>query len=294
MARPDRALIGAAAGTAEGSARLDHLQILSDSPDRLAGFYRDALAMTAQSLDGHRWLCTAPARRVLIAPGAPRTLGFAAYRAHSEAALAAIRERLDRHGQTLGPSPTPLFGREAFSMTDPDGNTLVFGHGARGRRPPGAGPALDGRLQHVVFASDDPERLLAFYTRVVGAALSDKVLHNGALLACWLRTDREHHALAVFRSRTQGQRLDHYSYEVRDWGRIRDWADHFARRGITLEWGPGRHGPGNNLFIMIRDPDGNLVEFSAELEIVADDRPVGIWPHEDRTFNMWGAAPLRT
>lgn len=275
---------------AEGSARLDHLQILSDAPDRLAAFYRDALAMTAERLDRRRWLCAAPDRRVLIAPGAPRTLGFAAFRAGSEA----IRERLDRHGQTLGPSPTPLFDGEAFSVTDPDGNTLVFGHAARGRRPEGAGPALDGRLQHVVFASDDPERLLAFYTRVVGAALSDKVLQNGALLACWLRTDREHHTLAVFRSRTPGQRLDHHSYEVRDWGLIRDWADHFARRGITLEWGPGRHGPGNNLFIMVRDPDGNLLELSAELEIISGDRPVGTWAHEDRTFNMWGAAPLRT
>ena len=75
---------------------------------------------------------------------------------------------------------------------------------------------------------------------------------------------------------------------------IRDWADHFARHGIKLAWGPGRHGPGNNLFVMIHDPDGNLIEISAELEVITGDRPAGIWPHEESTFNRWGSAALRT
>ena len=43
-----------------------------------------------------------------------------------------------------------------------------------------------------------------------------------------------------------------------------------GRLGITLWWGPGRHGPGNNLFFMIEDPDGHKVEFSAELVHVLD------------------------
>jgi len=35
-----------------------------------------------------------------------------------------------------------------------------------------------------------------------------------------------------------------------------------------VKWGPGRHGPGNNLFVFIHDLDGNWVEVSAELEHV--------------------------
>ncbi|MCY1561720.1 hypothetical protein D9M68_990210 [compost metagenome] len=57
-------------------------------------------------------------------------------------------------------------------------------------------------------------------------------------------------------------------------------------------WGPGRHAPGNNIFIFIVDPDGNWIEVSAELEVVYD-RPVREWPHVERTLNMWGDGLLR-
>jgi hypothetical protein len=63
---------------------------------------------------------------------------------------------------------------------------------------------------------------------------------------------------------------------------------------VPVKWGPGRHGPGNNLFLFVHDPDGNWVELSAEIEVVAPDRPLGFWPHEERTLNSWGSAPLRS
>jgi catechol 2,3-dioxygenase-like lactoylglutathione lyase family enzyme len=275
-------------------ARLDHLQLLSAQPERLIDFYHRVMGMRPERIERDLWACTAPERRVLVARGPSPALGLGAYRLESADALAAMRERLERRGLALGSSPTPLFGDDAFSLSDPEGNTLVFGHDLAAQRGPAPGPDLQARLQHLVLASDDPERLVRFYAEVVGLTVSDQVLHAGTLMACWLRTDHEHHSLAVFRARKPGQRLDHHSYEVGDWALIRDWADHFARRGIKLAWGPGRHGPGNNLFIMVPDPDGNLVEISAELEVVTGDRPAGIWPHEESTFNKWGSAALRT
>jgi len=63
---------------------------------------------------------------------------------------------------------------------------------------------------------------------------------------------------------------------------------------IPLWWGPGRHGPGNNLFFMIEDPDGHKVEFSAELELMPHEMPPRTWPHEQRTLNLWGSAWMRS
>jgi hypothetical protein len=63
---------------------------------------------------------------------------------------------------------------------------------------------------------------------------------------------------------------------------------------IPLWWGPGRHGPGNNLFFMIEDPDGHKVEFSAELERVPRETDFRTWPHEQRTLNLWGSAWMRS
>jgi hypothetical protein len=48
------------------------------------------------------------------------------------------------------------------------------------------------------------------------------------------------------------------------------------------------------VFFMVKDPDDNLVEISAELEVCAADRPVGVWPHEQRTLNLWGSAIMRS
>tara|TARA_S200000501_G_C20423051_1_gene568842 strand:- start:399 stop:593 length:195 start_codon:yes stop_codon:yes gene_type:complete len=62
---------------------------------------------------------------------------------------------------------------------------------------------------------------------------------------------------------------------------------------IELMWGPGRHGPGNNLFVFVEDPDGNWIEISAELEVI-HDRPSKDWPQEERTLNLWGKAILRS
>src|SRR5262249_20939028 len=159
--------------------------------------------------------------------------------------------------------------RGAIAVRDPDRNRLVFG--LRRAAEPMAAQAPPARLQHVVLASPDAARLADFYATVAGFVVSDRVLDSaGGLRAAFLRSDHEHHSLAMFQA--PESRLDHHCYEAGEWGFIRDWADRFAERDVPLAWGPGRHGPGNNLFLFIHDPDGNWVEVSAELETVPADR----------------------
>lgn len=287
----------------ELAARLDHLQIQSAAPERLAAFYGEALGMRTALLGPELWLCAGPSRRILIGRGEPRTLGFTAFRFDDRAGVPAMRARLQRRGAMPQTSPSPLFRGDALAVRDPDGNAVVFGHDA-GSDLPAAGShpvphPLGGRLQHIALGTDHPETLLSFYTDLVGCALTDKAVDDHGLAACWFRTDTEHHTIAVFRAgdtagRNTGSRFDHHAYEVGEWSLIRDWADHFSARGIPLVWGPGRHGPGNNLFIMIRDPDGNMLEFSAELEVIRTGRPVGVWPAAAGTFNKWGSAAVRS
>ncbi len=275
-------------------ARLDHIQLMSEQPERLVAFYQDAMGMAARSIDQNRWLCQGPERRLLIGRGKSQTLGFGAYRCETQDDLATLKDRLVQQRVSLMPSPSPLLAAGAFSFFDPDGNQLVFGLPQPETIDTSSPLALSGRLQHLVFASNDAESLVHFYTNVVGLLISDKMVEDTTITACWMRTkdDREHHSLAVFRKSEQG--IDHHSYELNDWGLIRDWADHFAAKGIKLSWGPGRHGPGNNLFIFVYDPDGNWIELSAELETINGERPVGIWRNEPDTLNLWGQAIMRS
>jgi catechol 2,3-dioxygenase len=270
-------------------ASLHHLQLTSPDPESLARFYEAKLGMVPQRV-GDSWICRATDRCLIFTAGKPNGLGFAAYRVYDAAALDGLAKRLRERDVAIEPSPTPLFEPGAVAFRNPDGTLMVFGV------PRPAVPVettLPARLQHVVVASSDAERMVEFMTQVVGLRISDRVLDgDGVLRTCFMRGDHEHHCFAVFQAAES--RLDHYCFESRDWNSIRDWGDHFAAQYQQIEWGPGRHGPGNNLFIFIHDPDDNWVEISAEIEIVAEDKPIGVWPHEERTLNSWGRAPLRS
>ena len=150
---------------------------------------------------------------------------------------------------------------------------------------------LPARLQHFVCATQRLPEMLEFY-RGLGMVESDRVLEGETLSAVFLRSDPEHHSFAAFRA--PESRPDHHCYETNGWLDIRDWADRMGELRIPLWWGPGRHGPGNNLFFMIEDPDGHKVEFSAELELMPKDMPHRTWPHEQRTLNLWGSAWMRS
>ncbi|WP_338664528.1 VOC family protein [Pararoseomonas sp. SCSIO 73927] len=267
---------------------LHHMQLLSGDPAGLAAFYADAMDMTARPQDGEGWIAEGPGRRVLFARGADKTLGYCAFACRDGEGLAAIRARAEVQGAAILPSPSPLFGAEAFAVRDPDGNTVAFGLG--GAEPPRKG--LRGPLQHLTLATQQPEAIEAFYTGTLGFLTSDYVRDaEGRVQTCWMRSNHEHHTMACFRHSRQG--IDHHSYEAGDWSVIKDWCDRMGDRRIRIIWGPGRHGPGNNLFLFIEDPDGNWIEVSAELEVVYG-RPAGEWPHEERSLNLWGHGILRT
>lgn len=268
----------------ELGATLDHIAIRSPDPERLARFFEDIYGM-ARDAAGERWKCSAPGRTFLIERGTANRLAFFAYGFESESALQRHRARL-AHGTNV----SPLFDERAVSATDPDGNVVVFG-----LRTVTADldQPLPARLQHVAFRTARIDEMLAFYRDTLGFVVSDRVEdEQGALRACFLRTDEEHHALALFRSAES--RFDHVSCETDDISRLIGWADRVAARRVPIHWGIGRHGPGNDVFFMVKDPDDNLVEISAELERVEASRPAGTWPHEQRTLNLWGTAILRS
>ncbi|HEX2656377.1 MAG TPA: VOC family protein [Xanthobacteraceae bacterium] len=273
----------------QAGAYLHHLQLQSSDPAKLADFYARALDMRSEKMADGRWLCRGPSRRVLFAEGAPKTLGFAAFACRDRDALDALRKHVSARAVTIETAPTPLFREGAFAVRDPDGNMMVFGLALEGAD---RSTGLKAPLQHVTIASEDVPAIEAFYVDVLGFAVSDRVRNTqGDLTTSFLRSNHEHHTLACFRRAEKG--LDHHSYEAGEWILIRDWSDRFGSLKIPLMWGPGRHGPGNNLFVFIADPEGNWIEVSAELEVI-HDRPVQEWPHEPRTLNLWGQAIMRS
>lgn len=274
-------------------ASLYELGLFVDDVRRSADFYEKAFGYSFVA-DGGTMLGVGPRRRLRLAepPELRKGLLHAGFAVADAAVLSALQGRLDAAGVVYQSGARTGYKRNVLSFADPDGNALIFGVADPIDISPTAA-ALPGHLQHAVFASTDIETMLRFYRDVVGFGLSDCVVDDaGQLTTFFGHCSQEHHSLAVFRAGEK--RLDHHCFEAGDWGLIRDWADHFARLHIPLKWGPGRHGPGNNLFLFVHDPDGYWLEISAELEQLQPGRKVGLWPHEERTLNSWGMAFLRS
>ncbi len=263
-------------------ARLHHLRRDSPKPGQLTRFYGELLGDRVAALPDGSSLVAGPGRRLVVGKGAAGSVPYFALQLQDAAHVEKYRRQCNAESFS-----SPLFADGAFAVRDPDGRHVVFGL-------PLEAPHMNGqagRLQHFVCATQRLPEMLDFY-RDLGMVESDRVLEGEALSAVFLRSDPEHHSFAAFRA--PESRPDHHCYETTGWLDIRDWADRMAKLRIPLWWGPGRHGPGNNLFFMIEDPDGHKVEFSAELELMPRAMPHRTWPHEQRTLNLWGSAWMRS
>ena len=272
-------------------AYLHHIELESGDAAALADFYGRAMDMSV-SKQGDGFICRGPARVMLFKAGQANRLSYAAFGCRDEEALESLRVHVQQQKVAILPSPSTLFDQRAFAVQDTEGNMMVFGVSAEPMDPVRTRGPIHGPLQHVTVTSTDMSAIEDFYVNKLGFAVSDRVRNdNGAVTTCFFRCNHEHHTVAVFLKSEAG--LDHHSYEAGEWGTIKDWADHLGGMRIPIVWGPGRHGPGNNLFIFIKDTDGNMIEISAELEVI-HDRPVKEWKHEPYTLNMWGPAIMRS
>jgi catechol 2,3-dioxygenase-like lactoylglutathione lyase family enzyme len=274
----------------QAGAYLHHVAFESSDPQRLARFYANAMDMDLIEVSAAEWRCEAPRRRFVAMRGQDRNLAYAGLACRNAEGLALLRARVEAEGLEVLESPSPYFFDGAFAVRDPDGRLVCFG---LAKPDTSTRNAIQGPTQHLTYASENLQGFIDFYVGKLGFQLTDRVLHeDGRLATAFTTSNHEHHTIACFY--TPGRvGVDHHSYEAGEWIHIRDWCDHLAAHGIQLSWGPGRHGPGNNLFVFITDPDGSWIEISAELEVV-HDRDTVDWPQHPRTLNKWGKAILRS
>jgi len=271
--------------------KLHHLSLCTGQLPEMITWYRDIMEMTPEDMgDGITWM-RGNQRNLLLQAGKTGEVSFMALAVSDADHLERLRAHAAAEAIPSKVLTSPLFEDGSFAITDPDGHRVLFG------LPKDELSSWDPRpgcLQHVVFATTDLNRIVAFYTDKLGFKISDIVREEGTgdRTACFLRCDEMHHTFAFFRA--PAVKLDHFANEASCWNDIRDWGDHFAAHHVEIVWGAGRHGAGNNLFIFVRDPDENNVEISAELETFTYEQDPRYWPHDNRALNLWGHAWMRS
>ena len=208
-------------------------------------------------------------------------------RARDAAALAAIaRGTVEAGGRIVraaGPATDPA-GGQSLTIADADGRVFEIVHGDRPHEPVAGEPDRPERLAHVIMNSRDVPATQRFIERALGFTLADRTA-NMAFMNC----AADHHSLGVHVG--DNDALNHLAFlmpgldaVMRGGGRLKD-------AGLPPEWGPGRHGPGNNAFNYFVDPFGVVIEYTAEVEQI-DERYVPGSPEDWKwpagRVDQWG------
>ena len=121
-------------------------------------------------------------------------------------------------------------------------------------------------LNHIVLNVRDQAASESFYRDALGFKLTDRFTGGLSFWAC----NANHHSLAFGQARDGNAAFHHAAFEMRDWEEWIKAVFYAGERGIPRAWGPGRHLFGNNLFSYYKDPEGNTVEYTAEVEQITD------------------------
>ena len=152
------------------------------------------------------------------------------------------------------------------------------------------------RLGHMVLMVRDIHKSVQFYTEVLGLKVSDWIGDQ----MVFLRAGTDHHDLALAQlpkdsadlndlPRYSRPGLEHFSYLIDSYEEMERSVKVLQEHGVEIVRGIGRHGPGNNLFLVFKDPDGNNVEVYCEMTQIGEREAhePQVWERTVESFDQY-------
>lgn len=281
--------------------RIGHATFETPDLDRQIDYYTEILGLVlAEKENGRAYLATKLGDLVVqLERGAEPRCARISFQVAPETDLDEIRRGLEAEGVRAEPrnDVSPGIPR-VMAFEDPKGTTIEIFATAKpvGEKQPvtGIGPL---KLGHLAYCVPDPKPFADFYARVLGFRVSDWIEDWFVFLRC----GPDHHTVNFVRGKTT--RMHHIAFELKDWPHVLQACDFLGQHGIPLIWGPGRHGPGHNIYTYHRNPDDHIVELFTEMDKMLDEslgyfdpRP---WhrdrPQKPKVWNgprdIWGLPP---
>lgn len=202
-------------------------------------------------------------------------------------ALHALAQVIPEHGGAIvsGPDTTgePGGGTQLVAR-DPQGRILRFITGDERHADTAEVEDRPVKITHVVLNSADVAVAQGFFEDALGFKLSDRTR-----IMAFLRCSGDHHSIAL--ADATENTLNHIAFLMPDLDSVMRGGGRMNDAGYPIEWGVGRHGPGNNVFAYFLGPFDFVIEYTAEVQQVDDTYRTGgpadwTWPHG--RIDQWG------
>ena len=177
-------------------------------------------------------------------------------------------------------------GGHAVTLADPDGRVfrLVYGDEQLDAMDASDMPL---RLAHVVLNSSHVEDTRQFMEAALDFSMSDRTR-----IMAFMRCNNDHHSVAL--GDTDNNALNHIAFLMHDIDAVIRGGGRMQEAGFPIEWGPGRHGPGDNAFNYFIGPFDLVIEYTAEVEQIDDSYQTGQpsdWTWPPGRVDQWGISP---
>jgi catechol 2,3-dioxygenase-like lactoylglutathione lyase family enzyme len=193
--------------------------------------------------------------------------------------------KVEAPGQVVAPG-----GGYGFGCHDPEGRCLAFVTGSADHTDLGAIPDRVGKISHANLNAAAIDRTFDFFTRTLAFRKTDQSRFR--FLRC---NNPDHHSIVL--APASDATLNHIAFEMPDLDSVMRGAGRMRDNGYPIEWGVGRHGPGNNVFAYFAGPEEVPLEYTAEVLQVDDSyvqRGPDDWRYPPGRSDLWGVTSPRS
>jgi catechol 2,3-dioxygenase len=225
------------------------------------------------------------------APDGQSALVRVVLQADDRTATDRLYEQVSREDRETDGAPRRLAiagGGYGFGFQDPEGRNFAVVSEVADHTDTVSSPDVPAKLSHVNLNCRDNEASFGFMARALGFRLSDQTRQFR-----FIRCNADHHSLVL--GFNDNANLNHIAFEMPDLDAVMRGVGRMRDHGYPVEWGPGRHGPGNNVFAYFCGPGDLPLEYTSEMQQVAADfspsRKPEDWKWPPGRVDHWGLTP---
>jgi catechol 2,3-dioxygenase-like lactoylglutathione lyase family enzyme len=250
--------------------RFSHVTLETPDIERQIAYFTEVNGLNvAERHNGRAYLATKHGDLVVtLESGSQARCARLAFQVARDTEFDDIRKGVEAEGLSCQARNDAVPGiPQMVALEDPKGTVLeVFATQTPISQPKpvaGIGPI---KLGHLAFVVPEPKKFADFYSKVLGFRVSDWIQDWFVFMRC----GADHHTINFVKGkRTQ---MHHVAFELKDWAQVQTACDFLGGKKIPIIWGPGRHGPGHNIYTYHRNPDDQIIEMFTELDKMLDEK----------------------